>query len=138
MKTRHAVVFVALILVVGGFAIARQVVPDPPRYKFLPFVKNYGVYRGNLETGEVQLLVYREKDGKRQLVMLDEDQQPKEKPSLQGSSYDGEVADWTPSPLVDYAALGIDPKTGLVADWALYNRARKERGWDPVDPTTLR
>ena len=55
MNNRRAAVLVALILATGGFFIAKELTLEPPRYEFLPFKQNLGVYRGDLKTGEVQL-----------------------------------------------------------------------------------
>ena len=120
MNNRHTVVFVALILVVGGFAIARQIVPDPPRYEFLPYKQGLAVYRGDLKTGEVQLVGMYE--GK--LTLWKSPQSPEKKIYSTRTSYsltDDHMRD-----------LGLDPETGRVADWALFKRALKERGLDEV------
>ena len=107
MNTRRAAVLVALILATGGFFIAKELTPEPPRYEFLPFKQNLGVYRGDLKTGEVQFFA------------MDK----------------GKLKLWTRnslphSTLTDdqFRALGLDPATGEVADLAAFNRALKERG----------
>lgn len=122
MNNRRAAVLVALILATGGFFIAKELTPEPPRYEFLPFQKNWGVYRGDLKTGTVQLFVLYEGE----LRSLSEYQQLSKKKVISSSgSYsltDDQMRD-----------LGLDPKTGEVADLALFNRALRERGLDQND-----
>ena len=125
MNNRRVAILVALILAIGGFFIAKELKPQPPRYKFLPFQKNWGVYRGDLKTGAVQLFVLYEGS----LVPLSEYQKLKSEKVVQsvGDSYSSYS-------LTDdqMRALGLDPKTGEVADLALFNRALQERGMEPV------
>ena len=107
MNTRQAAVLVALILVVGGYAIVRQIAPEPPRYVFLPFKQNLGVYRGDLKTGEIQF--YAMDKGKLKLWTRN---------SLPNSTLTDD----------QFRALGLDPATGEVADLALFNRALQKHG----------
>ena len=128
MNNRCAAVLVALILAIGGFFIAKELTPKPHRYEFLPFQKNWGVYRGDLKTGDVQLFVLYE--GK--LTSLSEYQQLKSSRDVTSTGSTGS-SDYS---LTDdqMRALGLDPATGEVADFALFNRALQERGLQSFEP----
>lgn len=111
MSNRQAAVLVVFIPSVAGFFIARQIVPDPPapaRYEYIPFFKNVGVFRVDQQTSEVLLFEYRLQ--KRELVI-----------------HKGRLPAAVSSHAIDYEALGLDPKTGQVVDFDLYNRARQCR-----------
>lgn len=84
-------------------------------------------FRLDKETGEVLLFLLDHKNDRLEVFSTTETQTPKAAPPV--ANTDGP---FKPSDLVDYEALGIDPVTGLIADYDRFNRARIERGMEPV------
>lgn len=105
LSLSHVAVLVVLILACGGFFIARELTPQPSRYEFLPAADGAAVYRADLKTGELQFF----------------------------AMYEGRLRLWIrhAEPQTDdqFRALGINPTTGEVADFALFNRGRLT--WSP-------